>query len=68
MESSDPLLFYRKIAEHATVALLSGGSIWFEGHHSYAPAVGTLLSDLGFRNVEVEKDLSGNPRFINAIR
>ena len=68
VESSDPLLFYRKIAEHAKVALISGGSIWFEGHHLYAHAVGDLLSDLGFRSVEVAKDLSGNPRFISAVR
>lgn len=64
----DPILFYRRIAEKAWIALLPGGAIWFEGHHLYAVDVGVMLGDMGFRSVNVTRDLSGNPRFISAIR
>ena len=67
VDSADPLLFYRRIAEQALIALRPSGSIWFEGHHIYALAVGILLSELGFRSVNVAEDLSGSPRFISAV-
>lgn len=66
VDSADPLLFYRRIAERAMKALRPGGSIWFEGHHIYALAVGILLTELGFRSVNVAEDLSGSPRFVSA--
>jgi len=66
VEDSDPLLFYRVIAQHALKALPVGGRLFFEGHYIHAPAVGELLSGLGYHAVSVLKDLSGNPRFIRA--
>lgn len=64
----DPLLFYRVIGTMAFTALPKGGQLWFEGHWKYAHAVGTLLTSIGFPFVEVLKDLSGNDRFIHAVR
>ena len=64
----DPLLFYRSIGALAFRALKPGGALWFEGHWKYSGAVGNLLEGLGFASVLVEKDMSGNPRFISAVR
>ena len=64
----DPLLFYRRIAAAAIRSLVDGGRIAFEGHYRHAAQVGDLLRQHGFRNVRVEADLSGLPRFILAQR
>ena len=64
----DPLLFYRVIAANALNALPTGGSLWFEGHFLTAPDVVHLLRSAGWREVEVFNDLSGNARFIHAVR
>jgi release factor glutamine methyltransferase len=68
VDDADPLLFYRRIAEHAFAVLPEGGTIWFEGHYQHAAEVGRSLSAGGWSQVAVEKDLSGNPRFIHAVR
>lgn len=64
----DPLLFYRAIGTMAFASLPKGGQLWFEGHWKHAPSVGALLISIGFASVEVVKDLSGNDRFIHAVR
>lgn len=64
----DPVLFYRAIATIAFASLPKGGQLWFEGHWKYASSVGALLTSIGFASVEVVKDLSGNDRFIHAVR
>lgn len=68
VEDADPLVFYRAIADHASRALSRGGLLWFEAHYQHAKAVADLLLDLGYRDVRVEKDLSGADRFIRAER
>lgn len=64
----DPLLFYRAIGVLAFRVLKPGGLLWFEGHWKFSGAVGELLKGLGFASASVEKDMSGNPRFIRAAR
>jgi release factor glutamine methyltransferase len=56
VDDTDPLLFYRAIAEKAWHALAIGGELWFEGHHLHSMAVGDVLRDKGFRDVCVRKD------------
>jgi len=68
VEDNDPLLFYRSIAENAFNALTKGGSLWFECHTKYAEEVAALVKSFGYNEVELIHDLSGNPRFVNAIR
>lgn len=68
VEDQDPLLFYRVIAQLAKAVLPSGGRLFFEGHHIHTPAVGELLTAMGYQAVQVLTDLSGNPRFIRAER
>jgi release factor glutamine methyltransferase len=68
VDDADPLLYYRRLGALAHAALPSGGHLWLEGHYRHTPAVGDLLREMGFRTVEVRKDLSGHHRFIHAIR
>lgn len=68
VDDADPLLFYRRIAELAKATLPVGGTLWFEGHYLHTPEVGEWLIAQGWKDVIVERDLSGNPRFIHAVR
>ncbi len=63
----DPLRFYRAIACFARRALTSGGALYFEINRAYGAEVVRLLEDMGFTDVELRKDLSGNDRMIKAI-
>lgn len=68
VDDDDPLCFFRRIATLAWEGMAPCGSLWFEGHHLHSGTVGELLAAMGFRDVEVIKDLSGTPRFIHATR
>lgn len=68
VDDGDPLLFYRRIGELGRSALLPGGALWFEGHHLFADEVGSMLRELGYKDVSVLIDLSGSSRFISAHR
>ena len=63
---NDPLLFYRKIALFAQKQLQPNGKLYFEINREYGKATVDLLSGLGFQNVELRKDISGNDRMIMA--
>ncbi len=68
VENDDPLVFYRAITVKAKDALNKGGQLWFECHFNYASQVADLVRAHGFESVELVQDMSGNPRFIQAIR
>ncbi len=63
---NDPLLFYRKIAEFAQKHLQPGGKLYFEINREARKATVDLVSGMGFRNVELRKDISGNDRMVAA--
>lgn len=66
--AGDPLAFYRAIGRAALHALSSKGQLWFEAHHRLAPRAADLLTAMGFGEVLLLRDLSGNERFIRALR
>ncbi len=63
---TDPILFYRKIAHIATHLLKKEGWIFFEINRAYGKEVTEMLKKLGFRNVELRKDMYGNNRIVYA--
>ncbi|MBI1265953.1 MAG: peptide chain release factor N(5)-glutamine methyltransferase [Cryomorphaceae bacterium] len=63
----DPLLFYRRIAGIATMALSTGGLLAFECHERYATDVVEMLHPM-FSKVELKNDLQGKPRMVFAER
>ncbi|HJV76774.1 MAG TPA: peptide chain release factor N(5)-glutamine methyltransferase [Paludibacter sp.] len=64
---NDPLLFYRHIARFALKHLQANGKLYFEINRGFGQACVELLTGLGFRDVELRKDISGNDRMIRAV-
>ncbi len=65
---SDPLLFYKAITHYAIHALNPGGRIYFEINSLFGKETAKLLSDSGFVEVNVIKDMYGLDRFVSAIK
>lgn len=63
-----PLLFYRKISELGLEMLKPGGRLFFEINRAYGKQVVQMMSALGYRNIELKKDISQNDRMIKAER
>ncbi|HRD53906.1 MAG TPA: peptide chain release factor N(5)-glutamine methyltransferase [Flavobacteriales bacterium] len=64
----DPLAFYRAIGKASMKSLASSGQLWFEAHYQHAQRTADLLRTIGFGEVHVLSDLSGNERFIRCAR
>lgn len=60
---SDPIIFYRVIGTLAKESLKSGGMLYFELNSLFHNEVKDLLCSLGFSDVEILRDMSGNYRF-----
>lgn len=65
---SDPLLFYRAIAERAAERLAPGGALYFEINERFGQETCRLLEEMGYTSVRVHKDLFGKERFTSARR
>lgn len=63
---SDPLLFYRRIAEFGCRYLLPGGYLYLEINEALGNETAALLEKYNYRQVQVLKDLFGKDRFISA--
>ena len=64
--NTDPLRFYRAIAQLALSNLSPGGTLYFEINRAYGAETCNLLRDLGFCDVELRKDFYGNDRMVKA--
>ncbi|GGD37196.1 peptide chain release factor N(5)-glutamine methyltransferase [Muriicola marianensis] len=61
-----PLLFYEYIAKAGRKGLADGGYLYLEINRRFGQEVKELLSEVGFKDVEVIKDLHGHDRFVKA--
>jgi release factor glutamine methyltransferase len=68
VSNDDPLVFYRTIADFALEKLRPGGVLFFECNEFNAAEVAALLSEKGFQDVVLKKDLSGADRMVRARR
>ncbi len=66
VEDTDALLFYRKIAQLALKNLASNGLLFFEINQYLGKETVELLQNLGFKNIELRKDMYGNDRMIKS--
>jgi len=64
VEDNDALLFYRKIAQLALKNLAPNGLLFFEINQYLGKETVVLLENLGFKNIELKKDIYGNDRMI----
>ena len=58
---SDPLLFYRRIAE-----LKLGKYLFFEINEAYPAEMEVMLLENGYTDIQITKDIYGKPRIIEA--
>jgi release factor glutamine methyltransferase len=64
VEDNDALLFYRKIAQLAKESLTENGLLFFEINQYLGKETVELLEQLGFKNIELRKDIYGNDRMV----
>jgi release factor glutamine methyltransferase len=68
VSDEDPLIFYRVIAEQALKSLTSGGLLAVEINERFGSDVVKILTNLGFTNVRIVKDLFGKERIVKGLR
>jgi release factor glutamine methyltransferase len=67
VEDSNPLIFYKAIAEFASKNLTDKGLCFVEINQAFGLETAELFWNQGFRYVEVVKDMFGKDRFVKAI-
>ncbi|WP_421497647.1 peptide chain release factor N(5)-glutamine methyltransferase [Flavobacterium columnare] len=64
VEDTDPLIFYKKIAQLALKSLSKKGSLFFEINQYLGKEMIELMEDFGFENINLHKDIYGNDRML----
>ena len=62
----NPILFYCRIAEFGLEKLVENGLLYFEINAMLGADICSMLSQKGYRHIEIFNDLSGKERFIKA--
>lgn len=62
---SDPLRFYKALANWASVIMKPGGRCWFEINDAFGKQVAELYEQRGFTGVEIIKDFRDRDRFVS---
>lgn len=65
---SDPLLFYRTIANKGLTLLKSSGTLYFEINRAHGDETIEMLANLGYTGFELRKDFADNDRMIRAVK
>lgn len=61
---TDPLIFYRKIAQLAQKHLNKGGKLFFEINEAHGHETVVMLEALGYTNVVLKQDIFGKDRMV----
>ncbi|MCC8088925.1 MAG: peptide chain release factor N(5)-glutamine methyltransferase [Rikenellaceae bacterium] len=67
VDDSDPLLFYKKIAELGTVLLNRGGRLYFEINEKFGVGICRMLEGMGYGDVILRKDIFDKDRMVRAV-
>ena len=62
VEDNDALIFYKKITELAQKNLSISGQLYFEINQYLGKEMVVLLEEMGFKDIELRKDIYGNDR------
>jgi release factor glutamine methyltransferase len=65
---SDPLKYYRHILKLADEILVPGGRVYFEINEALGREMNNLLSERGYSEIMIIRDLNGRERIIKGIR
>lgn len=64
VEDQDALIFYKKIAEYAFQHLAINGKLFFEINEAFAEECKDLMTQIGFSEIEVRRDIRGKERML----
>lgn len=64
----DPLEFFRRIGEHGLISLKPGGMLFFEINEFLGDKTVRLLSDQGYSDILLKKDIYDKDRMIRAVK
>jgi len=64
VSDNDPLIFYKAIADFTLKHSDTNGSLYLEINENLGEETVQLLKHMGFKNIELRKDLSGKDRMI----
>ena len=68
VSDNDPLKYYREIARFAKSNLYDNGKLFFEINENFKSEMVELLSDIGFNNIEIRKDINGKNRMVSCLK
>lgn len=68
VENEDPLIFYRTIGLLGLEKLNPQGQLFYECNEFNAKEVVSILQEMGYRQVDLEKDMEGKERMVRAVR
>ena len=68
VKDKNPLIFYNKIATLAFNFLNENGKLFFEINAKFGKEINEMLSDIGFVNIELKKDMNDMDRMIKATK
>jgi release factor glutamine methyltransferase len=66
VSDENPLIFYKVIADFAKTNLKPNGQLFFEINEYLGKETIEMLSDKGFNNIELRKDMQGKDRMVRA--
>ncbi len=64
---TNPLLFYKRIAQQATLHLHPNGALYFEINEKFGQDTVNLLRNLGFTHICLKQDINGKDRMVKGI-
>ena len=67
VEDSDPLLFYKAIADFGKHHLKTAGKCYVEINEHFGAETKKVFEEREYSNVEILRDIHGKDRFVRAI-
>lgn len=67
VQDSNPLIFYRQIADFSIKHLCNKGNLYFEINEAFGAECKFMLQEKGFSNVTLKKDMNGKDRMISCF-
>ena len=67
VDDDNPLIFYEALASFCETNLQAGGMLFAEINQYLSAETEQLFTGNGFKNVNIEKDLFGNDRFLTVL-
>jgi release factor glutamine methyltransferase len=67
VSDDDPLIFYSRIADFASIHLNDGGSLYFEINEAFGSECSVMLLEKGFSEIKLKKDIHGKDRMIRSV-